>query len=91
MTEETNTATISFFDENDQEVKLSVIEQTTINGINYLLVTDEPESDEADAVIMKETSPEGADEAVYDIVEDDRELKAIAAVFSELLEDVEIK
>ena len=40
---------------------------------------------------MKELSEEAEEEAVYQMVEDEKELEAIAKVFSELLEDVDIE
>lgn len=81
---------ITFMDEDDNEVKLHVIEQTKINGFNYLLVEEDADVEEPEALILKETSEEGAAEAVYDVVDDETELQAIADVFAELLEDIEI-
>jgi len=81
---------ITFTDEDDNEVKLHVIEQTKINGFNYLLVEEDTDDEEPEALILRETSEEGAAEAVYDVVDDETELQAIADVFAELLEDIEI-
>lgn len=67
-----------------------VLEQTMIGGISYLLVTDS-EDEEAEALILKDLSAQGDAEAVYEIVEDDQELKAVSKVFQEMLEDVEIE
>ena len=70
------------------------MEETTLQGVHYILVTDEadPDRDEADVMIMKETQQKETDEiAVYDIVEDEAELQAVAKVFAELMEDVEFK
>ena len=39
---------------------------------------------------MKEIPNEGAEEALYDIVEDEKELTAVAAIFEELLDDLEL-
>lgn len=77
-------------DEMQEEAEFYVLEQTMINGISYILVTDS-EEDEAECLILKETSSEALKESVYEIVEDDRELSAISKVFEELLEDVEIE
>ncbi|MCC8068046.1 MAG: DUF1292 domain-containing protein [Clostridiales bacterium] len=68
-----------------------VLEETRINGISYLLVTDSEEEKEAEAYILKDTSKDGDSEAVYEFVEDDDELEAISKIFAELLEDVDIK
>ena len=76
-------------EEMQEEVDFFVLEQTKVNGISYILVTDS-EEDDAECLILKDTSEENAPESVYDIVDDDVELTAIAKVFEELLEDVEI-
>ena len=73
-----------------EKVDFFVLEQTKVNGISYILVTDS-EEDDAECLILKDTSEENAPESVYEIVDDDVELTAIAKVFEELLEDVEIE
>ena len=40
---------------------------------------------------FKDTSPEESSEAIYEFVEDEKELNGIMGVFEELLEDVEIE
>ena len=67
-----------------------VLEQTRIAGISYLLVT-ETEEDDGEAWILKDLSEDGETEALYEIVEDDEELEAVAGVFSQMLEDVDIE
>ena len=82
---------LSFVLEDGEEVELFVIEQTMINGVNYILVTDsDQEEGESDAFILKEEVVEG-EEVVYDAVEDDAELEAISKVFAELLDDINIE
>ena len=56
----------------------------------YILVTDS-EEDDAECWILKDTSPEESSEAIYEFVEDEKELNGIMGVFEELLEDVEIE
>ena len=56
----------------------------------YIMVTDS-EEDDAEGLILKDTSGESQSESVYEIVEDDVELSAVLKVFEELLEDVEIE
>lgn len=70
-----------------------IIDETRINGRNYLLVTDsEDENDpEAEALILKDTSLETDSEAVYEIVEDETELMAVAKVFEEIVGDIEFE
>ena len=48
-------------------------------------------NDDAECLILKDTSGENQSESVYEIVEDDVELSAVLKVFEELLEDVEIE
>ncbi len=80
---------IVFESEKDGPVEFYVLEQTKIGGASYLLVTEEEEGD-SDALILKDISmPEDA-EAVYEIVEDETELDAVAAVFENILGDVDL-
>ena len=82
---------ITFMSEEMQEaVDFFVLEQTKVNGVSYILVTDS-EEDDTECLILKDTSSEEASESIYEIVEDDEELIAISRVFEELLEDVEIE
>ena len=46
---------ITFLTEEGNEEEFYVLEQTTVGGINYILVTDS-EDDEADAFILKDLS-----------------------------------
>ncbi len=74
----------------EEAIGFFVVEETRINGISYLLVT-ETEDDEADAYILKDLSKDGEEEASYVFVEDDDELEAVSKIFAELLEDVDIE
>ena len=74
----------------DKTIGFFVVEETRINGVSYLLVT-ETEDDEAEAYILKDTSLDGEEEASYVFVEDDNELEAVSKIFAELLEDVDIE
>lgn len=67
-----------------------VLEQTRINNMDYLLVTVDEDGD-SDAFVLKDLSEDIEKEAVYEIVEEETELEAIAKVFSEMLEDVDIE
>lgn len=66
-----------------------VEEQTKVNGVNYLLVSDSLD-DEAEAYILKDISKEEDKVANYVFVEDDVELEALSKIFMEMLEDTEI-
>lgn len=78
------------FADGEGEDEFFVLEETRINGNTYILVTDS-EEDDAQCLILKEASGKGADESVFEIVEDETELVAVSKVFEELLEDVNIE
>ena len=80
---------IKFTPDTGEVVELYIVEQTMINGINYILVCDEEEGD-ADALILKEKVTQDSEEAIYTVVEDDMELNAIAQVFEEMMDDIEL-
>ncbi len=80
---------IVFALDEEQTAEFYVLERTKIGGINYILVTEEEEGD-CDALILKEISNENAAESIYEIVEEEQELDAVAAMFETLLEDVEL-
>ena len=77
------------FQTEDGAVDFYVLEQTRLGGVDYILVTDGEE--EGEALILKDVSAQDAPEAVYEIVDDDGELDAVAAIFENLLEDVELE
>ncbi len=81
---------IRFVSEDQQETEFFVLEQTKVNGVSYILVTDS-EEDDAECLILKDTSAEDDTESVYEIVEEDGELAAVSGVFEELLEDIAIE
>ncbi len=81
---------IKFMSEDMQETDFYVLEQTKVNGVSYILVTDS-EEDDAECLILKDTSAEEDKESVYEIVEDATELGAVLKIFEELLEDIEIE
>ena len=81
---------ITFTPEGEEPVEFYVLEQTRIGGIDYILVTDEEEGD-GEALIMKDMSRDGEPEGLYTIVSDDQELEAVAGVFENMLEDVELE
>ena len=78
---------IVFCPDGDEPVEFYVLEQTRINGTNYILVTDFEEGD-GEALILKDMSKDEDEDSVYAIVDDDTELKAVAGVFEDLLDDV---
>ncbi len=79
---------ITFTPEEGGAVDFYVLEQTMIGGVNYLLVTDAEENGEA--LILCDVSAPEEPEAVYEIVEDDEKLNAVADVFKNMMDDVDI-
>ncbi len=79
------------FDTEDGDVEFFVIEQTMLGGVNYILVTDDVDSDEADFLILKESNEGDEEYASYDIIEDDQELKSVIAIFNELVDDFDLE
>ena len=73
-----------------EEVEFFILEQTKINGISYILVTDSERGD-AQCLILRDMTPADEKDSIYEIVDDDDELGVISKVFEELLEDVDIE
>ena len=80
---------IVFTAEGQEAVEFYVLEQTRLGGIDYILVTDSREGD-GEALILRDVSGMEEEEAVYEIVSDDEELNAVAAVFENMLDDIEL-
>ncbi len=80
---------IVFTPEGEAPVQFYVLEQTRLGGVDYILVTDSREGD-GEALILRDTSAPEAAEAAYEIVTEDEELNAVAAVFENMLEDREL-
>ena len=81
---------ITFVPDGEEAVDFYVLEQTTIGGVNYILVTDAEEDEEVQAYILKDMSDSDAQERVYSMVEDDTEFDAVSAVFENMLEDIDL-
>ena len=84
---------LAFVTEDQESVDFYIIEETRVNGINYLLVTEseDEEDEEAEAYILKDTSKAEDTEAVYEFVESEEELDAVSRIFAELLEDMDLE
>ncbi|MDE7197742.1 MAG: DUF1292 domain-containing protein [Lachnospiraceae bacterium] len=80
---------VTFMPREGEAVDFYVLEQTTIGGVNYLLVADS-EEDDGEALILCDVSAPEDPEAVYEIVEDDEKLNAVASVFENMMGDVNI-
>ena len=81
---------LTFQDENGDAAEFYVLEQTRVNGKNYLLVADSPDED-GECLILKDLSDAEDAEGLYAIVEDEQELDSVFGVFEQMLEDVDIE
>ena len=83
---------VKFTDPDTQEVVEFVVEdETQLNGVKYLLVSEDAEDGTLDAYILKEMVNEN-EEVIYEVVEDEVEFFALAKVFNELTdEDTDIE
>lgn len=73
-----------------EEVSFYVLEETKINGENYLLVSDSQEED-GDCYLLKDKSKPEDTEAAYEFVEEDGELDYLSRIFSELMADLDVE
>ncbi|MFR1831712.1 MAG: DUF1292 domain-containing protein [Lachnospiraceae bacterium] len=82
---------ISMLTDDGNTVDFFVLEETRINGKNYLLVTDKEEEEDGECYILKDISCPEDSEAVYEFVEEDGELDYLYRIFSELVSDMDIE
>ena len=83
---------ITFALDTGEVVDFAVLEETKLNGMSYLLVTEsEDEKDDAEAYILKKIAEEKQEQILYEMVEDEKELEYVSKIFAELLEDVDIE
>ena len=75
--------------EEGKTAEFFVLEETTVGGIDYFLVTEEEEGD-GDAMILKDLPKKDDTEAVFEFVEDDTELEAVGAIFAGLMENTDL-
>ena len=81
---------ITLQSEDGELIDFYVLEETKLNGENFLLVTDSKEGD-GECYLLKDISkPEDA-EAVYEFVEEDGELDYLSRIFNELMGDMGIE
>ena len=83
---------INFVTDDNEEVEFYIIEETRVNGYNYILVTDSQDEDdeEAEAYILKDVSDSADPEAAYEFVEDDDEFDSVARIFDELVDEEDL-
>ena len=85
---------VEFETEDGQKILMSVIEETTIAGVDYILVSsdfdDESEEGEIEVLPLKLIKEEG-ELASYETIEDEEELAAVSEVFAKLLSEDDIE
>ena len=78
---------ITFTDsETNETVEFAEEEETQLNGVKYVLVSEGDEEGDSEAYILKEIKTED-DEIFYQMVEDEVEFLALAKIFSELTDE----
>ena len=82
---------ITMITDSGESVVFYVLEETRIHGKDYLLVTDAPEDEDGECYILKDVSGENDSEALFEFVEDDRELDGVMGIFEELLKDADVE
>ena len=85
---------VEFETEDGQKILMSVIEETTIAGVDYILVSsdfdDESEEGEIEVLPLKLIKEEG-EIASYETIEEEEELAAVSEVFAKLLSEDDIE
>lgn len=82
---------ITLTTDSGENVEFYVLEETRINGMNYLLVTDTADDDdEGECYILKDLSKQEDSQALYEFVEDDNEIDYLFKIFSELLDGADV-
>ena len=98
MLENEELRTVDFVDEDGENEELTVLCQTKLAGVNYLLVSDaeveDLEDDDATVdvfIIKEEGTTEDGEDVVYKIVEDEKEIITVSKVFEEMMDDVDFE
>ena len=86
-----NSEKITLQTDTGESVDFYVLEETRINGMNYLLVTDSDDEEDGECYILKDVSKAEDSDAVYEFVENDDEMDYLFKIFTELMEDMEVE
>ena len=81
------------FDTDEGQEEFYILDQTRINGVNYILVTnfEDPDAEEIEVMILKDISDDSDTESIYEVVVDEEEVAAVAELFEDSIGDVEIE
>lgn len=86
---------IPFLTDDGMEIDFCVIEQTRINGVNYLLVADDADQsedgEETLVYILKESAGEENGMKTYEMVEDESEAESVFKIFEQLIGDMDLE
>ena len=82
---------ITMVDEEGGSIELYVVEETKLNGMYYLLVTEAPEDEDGECYIMRDCSNDGDEEASYMMVDNETEAEHVFTVFEKLMENQDIE
>ncbi len=82
---------IPFLTDDGSEIAFCIIEQTRINGKNYLLVSQEEEEDSEEELvyILRESAEDKNGMKTYEMVEDEEESAAVFKIFEQLIDDMD--
>lgn len=72
-------------EETDEKIEFFIQEETQLNGVKYLLVS-ENETGDSDAYILRKIQEQDG-EVTYEMVDDDNEVQALGKIFAELLDE----
>ena len=73
----------------DGSLELEILEETVVQGVSYILVTDAPEGEDGNCYVMKDVSAPEDEEADYVFAEGD-EAESVMDVFAKMLEGNDI-
>lgn len=86
---------ITFETEDGEKLELGILDETKVNGVEYILVTEDTNEDseeEVEVMILRCVPDEHQDEELetFVTVDDPEELEAVSKVFAEQLAEEEI-
>lgn len=83
---------IIFTTDDGMELSLFVLSDTRVGGVNYLLVADgDIDDEETQAYILKDVSSDSDTQSNYEMVEDDDEFDAVAKMFQDDLDEIDLQ
>ena len=89
MTDGNNLEKVEFIpDVEGEKVQFYVLERTRLGGVDYLLVTDQPDGD-AQALILKDITENDGPQSVSRIVAPVKEVLQVPAVLEIMRDDIE--